>query len=404
MKKRYRMLIGVVVGLIAITSIAVYALRPVDPFAADAVTDPPFTSLTYSIQVFHWWDSGHVGLELDWAQRVLNIPYIKQTFAWRDLQPAPDTWDFTQSDRLLAEIERRDLRLIARLGQVPQWATTHAINDADGHDAPPTELEQWVTYCATIAERYQGRIVAYQIWNEPNLAREWGQQRPDPSAYVDLLGACSQAIRQADPAAIIISAGLAPTGNNDAQAMRDDLYLDAMYQQNFQIYVDAVGVHAPGWFAPPTYGPDDAQADGYGRWASFRRVEDLRKIMVQHGDAARQMAILEFGWTTDSVNEAYAWFAVTEEQQAQYIVEAYEYAYENWYPWVGLMSLIYFPKPVWTAQDEEYWWAITTPAGDLRPAFFALAQMDRYCGDRIISGWKAEWTEEEYDERRIPCY
>jgi hypothetical protein len=236
-----------------------------------------------------------------------------------------------------------------------------------------------------VASRYRGRIAAYQIWNEPNLAREWGNQEPDAEAYVDMLAACSQAIRDADPDAILISAGLSPTGNHDAIAHRDDLYFQAMYAADFQQYVDVVGMHAPG-YTVPSYGPDDAERDGKGRWATFRRVEDLRKIMIANGDAARQVAILEFGWTLDpGIHPDYAWFAVPDEAtQAQYLVEAYQYAAEHWRPWVGLMSVIYISDPSWTEQDEEYWWGITTAEGYVRQSYMDLANMAKYCGERII--------------------
>lgn len=355
-----------------------------DPFRADAVTDPPFPSLTYAIQGSFWWDSGHVGTQLDWV-RMLAMNTIKQIFPWRDLQPSRDTWDFTQSDRILDETERRNIDVVARLGKIPDWAAPDGIitDDSADTDTPPADMQDWVTYCATVAERYRGRIKAYQIWNEPNLSREWGGQEPDAAAYVDLLAACSDAIRRADPNAIIISAGLAPTGDHNASAHRDDLYLQAMYDAGFEQYVDVVGAHAPG-FAPPEYGPDDAEADGRGRWATFRRVEDLRKIMIANDDAARQMAILEFGWTIDPVNQDYSWFAVSEDEQAEYIRRGYEYAVENWRPWVGLMTLIYLPDPSWTQNDEQYWWAISEPDGDIRQAFYELAAMPKYCGEYIV--------------------
>jgi hypothetical protein len=37
-------------------------------------------------------------------------------------------------------------------------------------------------FCGAMAERYRGRIGAYEVWNEPNLAREWGNEPPDPAA------------------------------------------------------------------------------------------------------------------------------------------------------------------------------------------------------------------------------
>ena len=358
-----------------------------DPFQAAAVAAPTFPSLTYGIQVFTWWDGGETGLHLDWV-RLMSYSHVKQTFAWRDIEPMPGAWDWTQADRILAEVERRGLRLIARLGQVPFWARGDG-RASSAHDGPPAKMEDWAEFCRVLADRYRGRIAAYQIWNEPNLSREWGSQPPDAAAYVELLAACSRAIRQVDPQAILISAGLAPTGNNDAVAVRDDIYLDRMYRSDFQRHIDVVGVHAPG-FAAPEIGPDDETAAS--RWFTFRRVEDLRKIMLRHDDAARQMAIMEFGYTTDTRHPEYAWYAVSEEEQSKLLLRAYDYAIEHWRPWVGLMTLIYMPDPKWRPKDEEYWWAITKPerAGDHRPAFFALANMRKVCGDVIIPARAAD--------------
>lgn len=355
-----------------------------DPFQADAVVDPPFPSLTYGIQAFLWWDTGHVGLHLDWV-RLMSFSHVKQTFSWSNIEPEQGEWIWDEGDRIVEEVERRGLKLVARLGQTPDWALPLSILQSRDQflDSPPADLALWGNFCGRVAGRYKGRIVAYQIYNEPNLSREWGNQAPDAAGYVELLRICSEAIQAEDPDAILISAGLAPNGQYDNLAHRDDIYLDKMYQAGFQQYIDVVGVHAPG-FSAPSYGPDDAERDGQGRWATFRRVEDLRKIMIQNNDAARQMAILEFGWTVDQVNPDYMWYAVTEEQQAEYLLEAYDYALEHWQPWVGLMSVIYLPKPVWTENDEEYWWAISTPNEGHRQAFYDLANMQKICGDYII--------------------
>jgi polysaccharide biosynthesis protein PslG len=400
-----RLFIAVLALLQLILSTSVFLTLPQsDPFAGSAVINPPFTPLTYSIHTFWWWDDGVVGTQLDWVEHLLGFTHVKHTFAWRNLEVRPGEWDFSQSDRIVDEVEARGIQLIARLGQVPDWATDSEIvnENSETHDSPPNDLEAWANFCRTVAERYKGRIAAYQIWNEPNLAREWGFNEPNAAEYVEVLRTCSEAIRTVDSEAILISAGLSPTGNYDAIAHPDDVYLDAMYQAEFQQYVDVVGVHTPG-FAPPSYGPDDAERDGRGRWASFRRIEDLRKIMVQHNDSARQMAIMEFGWTTDQRNSDYEWFAVTEEEQAQYIVEAYQYAAEHWRPWVGLMSLIYLHNPQWTENDEEWWWSLTAPNGYVRPAFYAIVSMDRYCGDTIIHGWEPGTPEEVYREQSIAC-
>jgi hypothetical protein len=97
--------------------------------------------------------------------------------------------------------------------------------------------------------------------------------------------------------------------------------------------------------------------------------------MQQQGDGAKQMAILEMGWTTDArPGSAYAWFAVDRDQQGRNLVGAFQCARQSWQPWMGLMTVIYIPDPAWTQQQEQYWWSITNPDGSPRPAYTALKQ------------------------------
>ncbi len=379
-----RRLIPAVIWIIFVLGVISVPQSTSDAFMGFAVTDPPFQPLTYSIQTFLWWGDWWATIHSQWVQ-TMAFTHVKQTFAWEDIERAPGEYDFTRADSLLDLLEMRNLRVIARLTDAPAWAhpSVAGIKDVDYVDAPPDDLATWANFCGTLAARYRGRIHGYQIWNEPNLSREWGNREPNAAGYVALLEACSTAIRAADHDAVVISAGLAPTGNYDATAHPDDVYLQELYNAGFQRYVDVVGMHAPGYSAPHV-SPDEAEANGGQRFFTFRRVEDLRKIMVANGDAARQVALLEVGWTMDTVNPAYAWFAVDEATQAQYLVEAYQYAAENWRPWVGLMSTIYISNPTWTEANEEYWWSITTPEGGTRLAYAALANMPKYCGEWFI--------------------
>lgn len=355
-----------------------------DPFYGRKVQNPPFSSLTYAYHTFLWfnqYDSTH----LSWARQG-NFGYVKQVFAWQDVEPIPGEWHWERGDEIMALAEAMGVGVVARISDAPGWSHPDlpGEKDADYHDAPPDNLDEFADYCGALAERYQGRIRAYQIWNEPNLDREWGNRPPDAAAYVELLAVCSNAIREADPNAIIISAGLSPTGTHDESAHRDDLYLQAMYDNGFQQYVDVVGVHAPG-FSDVAYGPDDAERDGNGRWATFRRVEDLRKIMVRNGDAATQMAILEMGWTiADENHPDYQWFAVTEAEQEARLVEANQFIAENWRPWIGLVVVIYLADPSWTTDDEEFFFAVVDPNLAGRKAFGGLQNMAKYCQDRVI--------------------
>ena len=389
-RKRMSQFLAIVMIILASLGVLQSTLPERDPFKASAIVDPPFPSLTYGIQAFVWWDQGDAGKYLDLV-RLMSFSHVKQTFPWRDLEPLPGTWDWEQADRIVGEASRRNLRVIARLGKVPAWASSlgsERVSAESAHDAPPAVLADWSNYCFSLSQRFRGKIAAYQIWNEPNLSREWGNNPPDPAGYVELLAACSQAIRRADPDAILISAGLSPTGTNGVTATPDDVFLDHMYRNDFQQFVDVVGVHAPG-YAAPEIGPDNEEAKQ--RWFTFRRVEDLRKIMLRYNDEERQMAIMEFGYTTDTRNPVYAWFGVTEAQQADYLFRAYEYAIANWRPWIGLMTLIYLPDPTWQHEHEEFWWSIIEPdTGEPRMAYIKLANMRKVCNEHIIPARPAD--------------
>jgi hypothetical protein len=116
--------------------------------------------------------------------------------------------------------------------------------------------------------------------------------------------------------------------------MEDTEYLNRLYEAaggSLDGYADVVGVHAPGFKAPPEMSSDEVMQNqevyGRGRYFTFRRVEDLRAIMEEYGDTERQVAILEMGWTTDPRPDSpYNWHAVTEEEKADYLVRAFAYA------------------------------------------------------------------------------
>lgn len=316
-----------------------------------------------AIQASLWWNSEKANRDL-WLVQRLQFQWVKQTFAWRDIEPKRGSYEWQQADQVVAAAETHKVFILARLGSEPKWSRAQHYG-SDVHSGPPDNIQDFADFCYTVASRYRGRsIKAYQVWNEPNLAREWGGQPPDPVAYTQLLAACSNGIRRGDPQALIISAGLAPTGTNLPVALPDDAFFKGMFEAGADQYFDMVGVNAPGYAAPPQASPDEMalhpEWGGY-RWACFRHVEDIRQIMIDYGKGDKQIAITEMGWTLDKVHPDYAWFAVSERQQADYLAGAYWWARLHWQPWIGIMTTIYLSDPAWTPDDEEYWWAVDVP-------------------------------------------
>ena len=348
---------------------------------ADLLGDDPvvmsFPSPDYGMHVFMWWKPDTALRDLGLVQE-MGFTWVKQKFPWREIEGIEKgQYDWYRTDYIVTETAKAGLKLLVRLDQQPYWS--EPADNQWQENGPPGDMADFADFCGAVAARYRGRIGAYQVWNEPNLSREWGNRPPDPAAYTELLAACYTAIKAADPAAVLVSAGLAPTGTDNDAAMPDTAFLQEMYDAGAAAYFDVLGANAPGYKAPPELDPAAAVAPEYGggRWFAFRHVEDLRAMMVANGDGHKQVAILELGWTTDQVNPDYAWHAVDEATQADYLVRAYQYAVAHWRPWVGLMTTIYIAEWEWTPENEQWWWAVVLPDGTPRPAYFALKEMEK---------------------------
>jgi hypothetical protein len=294
-------------------------------------------------------------------------------FNWQDIEGAGQgkfNWD--NSDRVVDEVQKYGLKLLVRVSADPDkafWA-----------GQPPASTAAYVTFVGKVAQRYKGRIQAYQIWNEPNLGREWGNKRPDPAGYARMLKTAYAAIKAADPQALVITAGMAPTSEDSGRAMPDMKFYQGLYDAmagSSAGYFDMLGAHAAGYAASPETDPAEVAADpklhnndpsapDLLRVYAFRHVEDVRALMVRNGDGAKRIAILEFGWTTDNRPDSpYFWHGagagIDDAKQGQYLVRAFKYAAANWKPWMGVMTVIYMPDVQWTKQDEQYYWSIIGP-------------------------------------------
>lgn len=331
-----------------------------------------------SIQVFLW-GSAQAERDLKLAKDA-GFTWVKQMFQWDYIEKGgKGKFEWNEPDRLVKMASQSGLKVVARIDWTPRWALDPKVNQIS--NGPPANYADFGDFVYALVSRYKtgspnGTINAYEIWNEPNLAREWGGKAPSASEYVELLKVAFTAAKKADPNAVVVTAGLTPTGTTSPEARPDDIYLEEMYRAGAKEYFDVLGVHAAGFKAPPEMSLDEIAAKkelGGQRFFGFRRVEDLRQIMVKNGDEKKQVMVLEMGWTTDNRSGSpYAWHAVTEKEKGDYLVRAYQYAQKNWSPWIGVMSSIYISAPHWTTKDEQFYWSLTDPDGTPRPSYTIL--------------------------------
>jgi len=340
------------------------------------------SSPEYGMQAFLWWRPEVASRDLQ-IIREAGFTWGKVGFGWRDIEgAAKGAFDWSRTDRIVEQANHEGIDLVVRVDHQPHWA-----GGGFPTNGPPDNLQHFADFLTALASRYRGRIRAYEVWNEPNLVREWGGKLPDPGKYVKMLKMAYAAIKAADPDAMVISAGLSPTGTWDDSISRpDDWYLESMYIAmggNSDGYFDVLGAHGAGYKSPPERDPAVVAADpglGGHRAFAFRRVEDLRAIMVKYGDGGKRIWPTEFGWATveglgvpPAAGYEYA-ADNTQAEQAQFLVRAYQMG-KDW-GWVGPMFLwnLNF-GPVCGAGDEKAAFGIVNPSWSPRPAFAALRDM-----------------------------
>ncbi len=308
----------------------------------------------------------------------LGAQYLVQAFTWRDIEPTRGEFHWEYTDWLMNAADYYHLRIVARLDQTPDWA---AVNST-ALNAPPDNPNDYGDFVAAVAERYRGRIAAYIIWNEPNLAREWGNRPPDPVGYTALLKLAAARIHAADPTARIVGAGLAPTNDNDAQAMDDHAFLRGMYAAGAGTAFDILAAHPYAFAHPPE---DSPSADG---GLNFRRIEDWRTIMVANNDAAKPIWVTEFGYPTTTSPEQAA-LRVGEPDQARWTAQAYEIARDEM-PYVQMFTVWNLTRQDPT-QNDQAGYSLVRGDGSLKPAYATVRAAQKESPAAAFAANFASW-------------
>jgi hypothetical protein len=244
--------------------------------------------------------------------------------------------DSSALDAQIDAFSGNGVKILLTVSSAPDWARS-----TTAESGPPTDFDDYANFIGALAGRYKGKVQAYEIWNQPNIRREWNGRPLSAASYVELLRKAYTAVKSKDSDALIVSAGLAPTGFNDSvNAINDRVFLRQEYANGLAYYADAVAAHPDGFANPPDSSCCVA-TPGVTGWFNDRSfyfrdtLKDYRDIMVQNAAGGTFLWVTEFGWgssdgvvsdpNTVSQNFGFVKFT-TQAQQAQYVPRAYELA------------------------------------------------------------------------------
>ncbi|MGH9379464.1 MAG: PKD domain-containing protein, partial [Thermoanaerobaculia bacterium] len=230
---------------------------------------------------------------------------------WRDVNPAPNVWDFNGVNGVVTAAQSQGLQVLAVLSTAPEWAGGGPLGTV-----PPGNVGLWREFVRRTAAQFAGRIAAYEIWNEPNLRdigiHGVGWDRPLDAApfYTDYLVAAAQEIRAAAPGTLVVG----PVSSSEPNDRTETLY-QQLETRGASPFVDVVSFHA----------------NGAGRVFSEVRANIDRSLSILNSrnpsNAGKPIWITEFGWFGGSAGREGVGGEVAQRDLIQRLVERMAGAY-----------------------------------------------------------------------------
>ena len=125
----------------------------------------------------------------------------------------------------------------------------------DHHQLASNPGQYYQNFANFLAGLARGGADAIEVWNEPNIDREWPAGQISGANYTQMLTAAYHAIKSSSPGTMVISAAPTPTGyfgGCSPNGADDDCYIRDMAAAGAANVMDCVGVHWNNGFLPPT--------------------------------------------------------------------------------------------------------------------------------------------------------
>ena len=322
----------------------------------------------------------------------LKVGWIKVQVAWELIQPNHrDEFgeEFRRLELYLQDADRRGFNLLISVAKAPDWA--RSTLEEDGPPDDPAALAYFLTFFLDQND-LGDRIDAIEVWNEPNLAREWRGRPLNGAEYMRYFTVAYRAIRDYSPNIVVITAALAPTGSSDV-SVDDRTYLRQMYQAGLGQYQEeniAIGVHPYSWGNPPDIrccnAVDGQSWDDNVRFFFADTLEDYREIMVSNGHSHVKLWATEFGWATWAGlpgEPPEEWLSYnTPEDQADFTLRAFEMAQDLEYMGPMILwnlNLAQVHPELIQERDERIAYSLVLPEGNPqeRPLYWRLFEAPR---------------------------
>ncbi len=260
-----------------------------------------------------------------------NIKLIRVDLTWAQVERERNEYNFSNFDQLVDAYEKQGGRILFILDYKNRLYGKEKSIKTD------EQRNGFARFSQEAAKRYKDRGVVWEIWNEPNIAKFWGEE-PNVDDYMALVKITCDAIREADRNSIIVAPATVGT---------DIKFIKGCAELGLFELVDGISVH------PYRKGGPESVIK------SYESLRNLIKEYTPKGKLKPRILSSEWGWGLSFLNMKTTGKKGAELKQASYLtrrfcIEAYAgIACAIYYKWRennhGMIRSNYSLKPSYTA-------------------------------------------------------
>ena len=218
-----------------------------------------------------------------------GINWIRDRIHWREIEPEPDHFETETGYDSSAEVQvKHGLKVLQVFHSTPRWA----VEEGGATGRYPGDLRHAYRFCKAMAERFQGRVHAWEPWNEGNVSNFGAHTANEMCTYQK---AAYLGFKAGDPNVIV--------GWNVSTAKPTKLHTRVVLANETWSYYDTYNTHTYDW------------PDSYNRlWPPVREAACGRPIWITESD--RGLAYTGLAPFCDLSREG-------EIQKAQFMAQSY---------------------------------------------------------------------------------
>jgi len=300
----------------------------------------------------------------------LGVGMIRVPLQWQFVKLRPGEYDWSGIDRFVKATRTKQIEVLFTIRttfrqqkMAPPTRRKKGRIQVRQINPPTVDAEEWLYFVETLANRYRGQGVNYEIENEVNSKAFW---RGELDEYLELLRSGYDVIKKADPQAKVLPSAMgcgitqnlqSESASHEAWKRHDKWFQAILETKKF----DVVNIH-------DYYFPSGIVANGF-TFHSY--LEHVQEVMKKSGLGRFPVWITETGYVSSSVAAGGRTDNGSPEKQALWLKEACEQTFESGVERIYWLLLHDGKEPYFRSMG------LADAQGNPRPAWSALRQFTK---------------------------